>query len=114
MTPTTPTGERSTVADIFAISNPGERYEVRIADSAWRAAHAMWPAASAASNFASLVGFPVSWETSADSSSILASKSVLHLSRTLRRPRKPRSRHICEAARAVATALRTSDSVCCG
>ena len=34
MTPTTPTGERSTVADIFAINAPGDRCEVRITSSA--------------------------------------------------------------------------------
>ena len=62
MTPTTPNGERSTVADIFAIKAPGARYEVRIMSSACLAAQPMWLTAIEASSFASLTGLPVSSE----------------------------------------------------
>ena len=111
MTPTTPTGDRSTVADIFAIRRPGERCDVRMTDSAWRAAHAICPAANEASSFASLTGLPVSRDTSSVSESILARRSELHFSKTLRRPRKPKSRHSSEAARALSTAALTASSL---
>ena len=85
---------------MFAITAPGERCEVRITCCACRAAHARCPAASEASSFASLTGFPVSIEMSAVHSSTRSINNLLHANKTFLRPLKPSATHLSDAIRA--------------
>ena len=108
MTPTTPKGDRSTVADILAINAPGALWEVRIISSAWRAAQPMWLTALETSKRESLSGFPVSSEINSEICSILLMMYVLHASKVFLRPANPSATQSCEAVRACATTVATS------
>ena len=108
MTPTTPNGDLSTVADILAINAPGARCEVRIISSAWRAAQPMWLTALETSKRESLNGFPVSSEINSAICSMWLMMYVLQASKVFFRPPNPSATQSCEAVRACATIAATS------